>query len=262
VEYFGSEHLPFALLALTVLVLLVVLPMLLLFLYPLRCFQRLLNRLHLNSHALRTFMDVFQGTFKDGTNGTRDYRSFSGLLLLSGLVLCGTFSWTLSSFYYPVATIFILLYCVLFIIFQPYKRHCHNYITIAMGTAFLCTYLGLIINIETVAGVSPTLLGADQGAPEIFLYISIVIMWTGAFIPLVYLLGLVSVVIYKRMAGFFIALDSLPVWLRWIKYLSLFRYALEASSMAVCVSACGPSLFNVLTLKLCNLLHPSSSSTY
>ena len=200
VEYFGSEHLLIALLALTVLALLVVLPMLLLFLYPLRCFQRLLNRLHLNSHVLRTFMDVFQGTFKDGTNGTRDYRSFSGLLLLSGLVLCGIFSWTLSSFYYPVATIFILLYCVLFIVFQPYKHCCHNYITIAMGTAFLCTYVGLIMNIETVAGVRATLLDTDQGVPEIFLYISIVIMWTGAIVPLVYLLGLVSVVIYKRVA--------------------------------------------------------------
>ena len=157
VEYFGREHLPFALLALTVLVLLVVLPMLLLFLYPLCCFQHLLNRLHLNSHALCTFMDVFQGTFKDGTNGTRDYRSFSGLLLLSVSVLCVIFSQTLSSFYYPVATIFILLYCVLFIIFQPYKRHCHNYITIAMGTALLSAYWGGVINISIIAGVSTSL---------------------------------------------------------------------------------------------------------
>ena len=45
----------------------------------------------------------------------------------------------------------------------------------------------------------------------------------------------------QLFGGFFIALDSLPVWLRWIKYLSLFRYALEASSMAVCVSVFGLS---------------------
>ena len=131
VEYFGEEHLPFALLALTLLLLLVVLPMLLLFLYPLRCFQRLLNRLHLNSHVLRTFMDVFQGTFKDGTNGTRDYRSFSGLLLLLELIILVVFSQTTSSFYYPVASIIILLYCVLFITFQPYKCKLHNNITIS-----------------------------------------------------------------------------------------------------------------------------------
>ena len=140
VEYFGGEHLPFALLALTLLLLLVVLPMLLLFLYPLRCFQRLLNRLHLNSHVLRTFMDVFQGTFKDGTNGTRDYRSFSGLHLLVEFLLVIVLSWTLSISYYPVASIIVLVYCVLFIIFRPYKRKLHNNITIAMGVALLLAY--------------------------------------------------------------------------------------------------------------------------
>ena len=39
----------------------------------------------------------------------------------------------------------------------------------------------------------------------------------------------------QLFGGFFIALDSLPVWLRWIKYLSLFRYGLEVGDMAVCV---------------------------
>ena len=209
VEYFGREHLPIALLALTVLVLLVVLPMLLLFLYPLRCFQRLLNRFHLNSHVLRTFMDVFQGTFKDGTNGTRDYRSFSGFLLLNGIVIFTTFSLTLSNVYYPVASIFILLYCVLFIVFQPYKNPCHNYITIAMGIAILCSYLGVITNIAVlhVDGVREMFPYANQGAKKIYLNVAGVIMWTGAVIPLMYLLGLVSVVIYKGMACRRILLD-------------------------------------------------------
>ena len=194
VEYFGSEHLPFALLALTVLVLLVVLPMLLLFLYPLRCFQRLLNRLHLNSHVLRTFMDVFQGTFKDGTNGTRDYRSFSGLLFTVS-VLCVIFSQTLSSFYYPVATIFILLYCVLFIIFQPYKRRCHNYITIAMGTGLLSGLWGCAINDSIVSASLPH---SFQNSNTGFLCISIILIGLAGIIPILYLLGLVIVVIIRR----------------------------------------------------------------
>ena len=56
------------------------------------------------------------------------------------------------------------------------------------------------MNIEMVAGVSEILFDADQGIPETFLYISIVLMWAGGMIPMVYLLGLVCVVIYKRMA--------------------------------------------------------------
>ena len=199
VEYFGSEHLPFALLALTVLVLLVVLPMLLLFLYPLRCFQRLLNRLHLNSHVLRTFMDVFQGIFKDGTNGTRDYRSFSGLLLFNGFMLLMMFSWTLSSFYYPVATLYILLYCVLFIIFQPYKCHCHNYITIAMGTAFLSGYWGNIINISLQGGMRHSVPHSSQGIDYGLWCISIALIGVALAAPVLYLVGLVSVLINRSI---------------------------------------------------------------
>ena len=198
VEYFGWEHLPFALLALTLLLLLVVLPMLLLFLYPLRCFQRLLNRLQLNSHALRTFMDVFQGTFKDGTNGTRDYRSFSGLFLLFEFFIFVIFSQTMSSFYYPIASIVILVYCVLFITFQPYKHKLHNNITIAMGAAFLWAYWGNTINIS-LQGPQRSLPHHFQGGNVAVLCISDVLIGMGVAIPTLYLLGLVTVLVSKRL---------------------------------------------------------------
>ena len=199
VEYFGREHFPIALLALTVLVLLVVLPMLLLFLYPLRCFQRLLNRLHLNSHALRTFMDVFQGTFKDGTNNTRDYRSFSGFLLLNGFMMLMMFSWTLSSFYYPVAAIYLLLYCVLFIVFQPYKCRCHNYITIAMGTGLLSGYWGISINVFLQGLMRQSVHYSFQGINHVFWCISIALLGVAVIAPLLYLVGLVSVLINRSI---------------------------------------------------------------
>ena len=78
VEYFGSEHLPFAIIALVVLSMCVILPTLLLFLYPCRCCQQLLNRLHCNFHVLRVFMDELLGPYKDGTDNSRDLRYFAG----------------------------------------------------------------------------------------------------------------------------------------------------------------------------------------
>ena len=81
VEYFGREHLPFALLAIILSFLLFLLPMILLFVYPFRCFQQILNKLRINSLILHTFMDIFQGPFKDGTNGTKDYRYFQHFFL-------------------------------------------------------------------------------------------------------------------------------------------------------------------------------------
>ena len=59
-------------------------PGIILLLYPCLCFQRCLNRFHLRSLTLHTFVDAFQGCYKDGTNGTRDCHYFAALQL----VLC------------------------------------------------------------------------------------------------------------------------------------------------------------------------------
>ena len=83
VEYFGPEHLPFGIVAVAVLITLVVFPALLLCLYPCHWFQMLLNKTHCNSLVLHTFMDAFQGNYKNGTNSTRDYRYFTGIFFLS-----------------------------------------------------------------------------------------------------------------------------------------------------------------------------------
>ena len=84
VEYFGRDHLPYALLALLFLLLL---PSLLLFLYPCGIFQRFLNKTNLNLISLKIFMDAYQGNYKDGTNDTRDYRFFSGIFFLTRFII-------------------------------------------------------------------------------------------------------------------------------------------------------------------------------
>ena len=93
VEYFGPEHLPFALLAIVILLLCVIFPMLLLFLYPCQFFQQCLNIFHCNSHTLRSFMDVFLGAYKDGTNSSRDLRYFAGVFFLARIVFIVIFSY-------------------------------------------------------------------------------------------------------------------------------------------------------------------------
>ena len=146
-EYFGKEHLPFVFLAMVVLFLLFIVPMVLLFVYPFRWFQHILNKIGINSLVLRTFMEVFQGSYKDGTNRTKDYRFFSGFLLFLPFALTLTFSLTKSSFYYPIASIWILLYLTLYIVCQPFKRRSHNCIMIVMATALLGIYWCLVLNV-------------------------------------------------------------------------------------------------------------------
>ena len=73
IKYFGKEHLPYAILALAITVLFNILPLLLLLLYPLQCFQRCLSICRLRWHGLHIFIDAFHGCYKNGTvAGTRD----------------------------------------------------------------------------------------------------------------------------------------------------------------------------------------------
>ena len=55
------------------------LPAILLCLYPTRIFRKVLKCFRMDGSSLLTFLDVFQGHFKDGTSGTRDYRALSGV---------------------------------------------------------------------------------------------------------------------------------------------------------------------------------------
>ena len=71
------QHRLYCILAISTILVLVLLPTLLQLLYPMLWFQRLLNRLRLNSPGLRLCMESFQGYYRDRTDGGWDCRYFS-----------------------------------------------------------------------------------------------------------------------------------------------------------------------------------------
>ena len=85
-KYFGPSHAGYAIVTLLLSFTILLVPVIILFLYPCLCFQRCLNCLHLRSLTLHTFVDAFQGCYKDGTNGTRDCRYFAALQLVLRLL--------------------------------------------------------------------------------------------------------------------------------------------------------------------------------
>ena len=130
VEYFSREHLPYAVLAITVLLVFTLLPIALLCLYPCHCFQRLLNVCHLRCQALRTFMDTFQGCYKDGTNGTRDCRFFAAVYLITRVAVHLSLVLTLVSYSTSVFITLLLIMILLLSGFQPYKKQFYNVLDI------------------------------------------------------------------------------------------------------------------------------------
>ena len=127
VPYFSTEHLPFAILAISVLAIFIVLPMLILLLYPTRVFQRLIGCCNTRWHALDAFVDAFQGYYKNGTNGTPDWRCFSGLYLIFRIMAIGTHVLPVT---YYAAVYRIACYSsasLFFGLLQPYKESWINY---------------------------------------------------------------------------------------------------------------------------------------
>ena len=152
IEYFGKEHLPYAIVAIVMLLVFVVFPCLLLCLFPCRCFQRFLNRYGLRTLSLTIFMDVFQGCYKDGTNGTRDCRYFAATYFILLAAFLGIAAIALSIFsFYITASIFII-FGTITAIARPYKSPTHNAISTFLILVMALSALSLSSGSAPVVG--------------------------------------------------------------------------------------------------------------
>ena len=170
IKYLHSEHIPYAILALSVITVFVLLPPLLLLLYPTRLFRKCLNCCGFRRwDILHLVMDIFQGWYKNGTEGTYDYRPFSALYMIMRIVLSCAYLKLLVFNYveYPLFDVSVgLLYVFLgmmFHAFKPYKVNWMNHTdgAICLLMAFLLlTYIlkiKIIYYIGIACGMSVTL---------------------------------------------------------------------------------------------------------
>ena len=114
-----------------------VLPPLLLILYPVKVFRSCLSKCHLDSIALNIFVEKMQGCYRNGLDGGRDVRSFSGFYFFLRMMVY--FVGYLSQFigkhhnhlsYLYGASIFLLITTLIMALVQPYKRAYMNYLDV------------------------------------------------------------------------------------------------------------------------------------
>jgi len=125
VKYFSKEHLPYAMAAILILTIFVLSPALLLLCYPTKLFRKCSSYCRLRRwQALHIFVEKFQGCYKDGVNGTKDFRSLAGLYLVLRIALLSTAG------YYTSHALGWLLCAIaaslLIAIARPYKRNYMN----------------------------------------------------------------------------------------------------------------------------------------
>ena len=132
IKYFSKKHLPYAVVAILILFIVILSPALLLLCYPTKLFRKCSSYRRLRGRQallVHTFVEKFQGCYKDGVNGTTDFRSLAGLYLVVriALMISGdakihsslALAWLLRAIVSLVTSLFIA-------IARPYKRNYMN----------------------------------------------------------------------------------------------------------------------------------------
>jgi hypothetical protein len=181
-EYFGRDHLPYAVLAIFMFITLNLVPFILLCLYPCRCFQSCLNCCRLNSQVLRTFMDAFQGCYKFEPYDCRYWAAFYLFLRIAVLAIFGL---TQGFFFAVVCGILFIPAVIMTAIIRPYRESVYNVIDLI----FFLVFIQICFSIAGSELCTP-----DQSFPFILTILGISI-----FIPLAYSILLT---VYKILPNF------------------------------------------------------------
>ena len=203
VVYFSRHHLPFAVLAISVLLVFVLFPLLILLLYPMRSFQRRLGYCTRRRwQFLHTFTDAFQGCYKNGTNGTRDYRYFAGLYLFFRIVLLAAFTFA-GMYIWLILILFPVVGSLSFAYYRPYKNNYFNIID-----CLVCASLALGIFLIMYEKIKP---------------FSIQLLFVMLLIPFLYFISFILYKIFSRVALFRTSCSRIVDRLRTKNELSIHR---------------------------------------
>ena len=141
----SKDYIPILLLALFMLLLFNVFPLVLLALYPFKCFQRLLNYcLSQKSRlVLQIYMDSFHGCYEDTTH---DYRHFATLYLavrFLNLLMASIFNYIL---YLPAAALLVVFALTLVAKFHPYKKKRDNIVDIILLLTIISAFISITMH--------------------------------------------------------------------------------------------------------------------
>ena len=154
-KYFSKEHIPYAAVSIFLFLMFVISPLMLLLLYPTSCCQNCLSHCGHRNLVLHTFVDAFQGHFKDGTEpGTRDCRWFAAVYFLGRIIIIYAMfviseqvrGYTATGLSYTLAGIGLTFLVTLMTLLQPYKsRRVNNYHIVLMLILAMISFLTAIV---------------------------------------------------------------------------------------------------------------------
>ena len=175
IKYFGKQHLPYAILALTIGLFLIILPLTILCLYPTRLFRNCHLQPGTRYHVLYVFLNAFQGCYMNGTDGKRDTRYFAATYLLARIILAIVYGITLTEYYFALGLVVLILLALFIAIIKPYQNAIYNRVD---------TVLILLLAMIYSSILSYNIASAKESR---FIKPTLLITFIVAVVPLVYL---------------------------------------------------------------------------
>ena len=177
VEYFADQHRNYGIAAIFVGLFFAILPLVFLFIYPMCWFQKCLNYFRIQRQSIDMFVNCYQGYYKDGTNGTRDYRCFSISFFFLQLIVLTLFMLSRSIFSFSLATLAIIPFVFIILLVQPYKE---QFKAIDAFMLFLLVVVFIVITAADEADIK-----AANFSTATYAFLAIV-----SLLPLFYVVGL------------------------------------------------------------------------
>ena len=148
--YGSTEHLVFAIPAIILSCIFIVLPTLLLLFYPFRLFRVCLSKCKLNGLVLYTFVEKFYGCYRNGLDGGKDMRSFAGVYFVLRMILfftkpMGDLLMISNSDPFYIRNIVFTVALVVISLCRPYKEMYMNVLDV-----LLLAHLGLLCHLVSV----------------------------------------------------------------------------------------------------------------
>ena len=122
IEYFGEEHLPYALLAIGILTVFIAFPTSLLLFYQIKICRRCLHKFKIKNRSSDKFVNIFQKYYKDGSNGTRDCRWFAGFFIVMKSLSYLAYYVSLDEISLVLILSLSIIGAVVIVIVEPYKE--------------------------------------------------------------------------------------------------------------------------------------------
>ena len=149
VKLFSKQHVPYVAVSILLFLMVVLPPILLIALYPVRAFRALLFKCCWRMDLISIFVEKFHSCYRDGLDGGRDMRSFASLYFITALICYVLWATSFITSFYLLA-LSLLASALLVLIIQPHKE---KYMAIT-DALILANTAVLIITIEYL-GNSP-----------------------------------------------------------------------------------------------------------